>query len=262
MLHPNMHRGSNRMANKREYFEPIWAEVHSSEFALMCFNYMAERKYDEANVMRAYDTKYKRDQKESNLSNVIKFIIHCIETRWYGIQYENKRITSTEMTNHYTAWCLTNRKVFSHPAFIAELKKIGIEAPKSLTVFGTKQRAFEIDEGAIRKALGEYLRQDEFKFEMDPLDNGGEGLEELEYRRRNEDEEAGIPIERSCGLPNLNSNHCASNSAFPNNKIIAAATAATAATPNRRPPKVTNHDIQKKIFSDSELGVPGVPGVP
>jgi len=185
-----MHRGSNQKANKREYFDPIWAEVRSREFALMCFNYMAERKYEEANVMRAYDTKYKRDQKESNLSNVIKFIIHCIETRWDGMSYDNKRITSTEMTTHYASWCTTNRlKVFSHPAFIAELKKIGIEAPKPLTVFGMKHRAFEIDEGVIRKALAGYLRQDEFKFEMDPVENGGEGLDLLEYTRRQEVDE-------------------------------------------------------------------------
>jgi len=183
-----MHRGSNRMANNRGYFDPIWEELRSREFALMCFSYMAERQYDEANVMRAYDTKYKRDQKESNLSNVIKFVIHCIETRWEGMMYENKRITSAEMTNHYTAWCATNRlKVFSHPAFIAELGKIGIGSPKVLSVFGAKQRAFEIDEALIHKALAGYLRQDEFKFQMDPTE--GEGLEELEYKRRKFEEE-------------------------------------------------------------------------
>ena len=30
-----LHRGSNKMANNRSYFVPIWAEVNSPEFALM-----------------------------------------------------------------------------------------------------------------------------------------------------------------------------------------------------------------------------------
>lgn len=184
-----MHRGANRMANKREYFEPIWAEVHSREFALMCFNYMAERKYDEANVMRAYDTKYKRDQKESNLSNVMKFIIHCIEKRWDGVMYEKNRVGSTELSQQYAAWCGANRlKVFSHPTFLAELRKIGIETPTTLTLFGQKQKAFVIDEGVVRKALATYLRQDDFKFDMEPLENA-EGLEVLDYKRKQMAEE-------------------------------------------------------------------------
>src|SRR5687767_13843010 len=70
-----MHRGSNRHANDKAYFDPLWAEVRSQEFALMCFNYMAERKYDESSVMQPYATAYKREQPMKGLSNVLSFVI-------------------------------------------------------------------------------------------------------------------------------------------------------------------------------------------
>jgi len=154
-----MHRGSSRMANNEAYFGPLWKDVRSREFAVMSFNYMADRKYDESNVMRAYNTNYKRDQKLNNLSNPIKFMIHCIETRWEGILRENGRVPSSLLDDNYNLWCSSNRlKVFAHATFIAEIKKLGIEAPRVLSYFGKKQRCLEINDEILMKGVQTYMR--------------------------------------------------------------------------------------------------------
>ena len=162
-----MHRGSNKHANDREYFNPIWAEVRDPEFALMCFNYMAERKYEESSVMRPYMTTYKREQQMKNLSNVISFITETIESKWAGVYREGTRMNSDKFFDKYKTWCTANNlKSYSNKKFYADLRVIDIEAPKVLTLLGEKQRCFEIDDALVLETLRRHLKNPALTFDM------------------------------------------------------------------------------------------------
>jgi hypothetical protein len=52
--------------------------IKLAEFLNNAFEYFATRKYDEKNVMNAYTTQYKKEQKDANLPNGIKFILDYV----------------------------------------------------------------------------------------------------------------------------------------------------------------------------------------
>lgn len=167
-----MHRCSNKRANDRPYFVELWGEIQNKEFATMSFNYMADRKYDEANVMKAYSTAYKREQQIVNLSNPIKFIAQTIESKWEGFppredDSPDQRVGSELLWEKYSAWVTVNHlKWMSRPYFMSEIKHLGLDEPSSLTVYGKKQRCFVINDGTVLHNMRQYLRNPEFTFSM------------------------------------------------------------------------------------------------
>ena len=70
----------------------------------MSFNYMAERKYETRSVNTAYMTAYKREQQLSNISNVLKFLINCIENKWAGIGVAREEDCTGSVSMYYSQW--------------------------------------------------------------------------------------------------------------------------------------------------------------
>lgn len=164
-----MHRCSSQMANNRDYFKPIWEEVNSPEFAQMSFEYLANLPYDEADVMQTYSTSYKREQQMANLPSPLKFLIECIETKWEGFRRDDGRVSSSQMFERYGMWCNENRlkTTFSQPAFLAQLKKVGLE-PRPLLLIGQRVRCLEINDEVTTERIRTYLRNPDLKLDAAP----------------------------------------------------------------------------------------------
>lgn len=158
------HRISDKHANDKKYFAPIWEEIASDAFIKSSFEYFADRKYDVMNVISAYDTAYKREQKQLNLPLGIQYIKELIEDNFMCIPHDNNKIKATTLHAEYKAWCNDNGCRFNIKAFKTQIQRIGVLAPKCCKVNGVVFKGYEIDPEKIEVAFGEFLKDPTFKF--------------------------------------------------------------------------------------------------
>lgn len=165
-----MHRSNNRMANKTEYFNKLWGLVHDDGFCRMVFEYFAKKKYTEKSVLTAYETKYKREQKLTNLPNGIKFLIDLIENNFEGAVRQDDKITAKSLSLCFREWCTENGTKYNLNALKSQIKRLGIEDGKNGRVQGTISKCYVINVDNMRKNFREFLKDEHFDFDIVPID--------------------------------------------------------------------------------------------
>lgn len=161
-----LHRANNRYANKIDYFNKLWAEVKDEAFCRMCFDYFAHRAYEEMTVLTAYDTKYKNEQKISNMPNGVKFLVELIESNFEGVVRDGYKVSAKSLSDRFKEWCGEHGTKFSLSAFKSQIQKVGIGEPKGLRVYGKKTKCYTIVVDELRESFRVFLKQPEFDFDI------------------------------------------------------------------------------------------------
>ncbi len=160
-----LHRANNRYADNTEYFDKLWPLIKNEAFCRLAFEYFSERKYKTKTVLTAYNTKYKNEQKISNLPNGIKFIIDLIESDFEGVVRDGDRVSLKEMGEAFKEWCSEHGTKYNLNAFKSQIKKIGIDEPKRARINGKAVKCFTLNVDELESTFKEYLKQPDFEFE-------------------------------------------------------------------------------------------------
>jgi hypothetical protein len=158
------HRANNRYANNIPYFKPIWEEVEDTNFCKNAFEFFATRKYDIRNAYECYDTQYKKDQKQSNLSNGLKFLRDVVELGFNNLDVSDDKVKVSQLKTAYQVWCADNGVKFSNNALITQLKNVNIEA-KSVRFKGSKAKCYLLNTDNLLKEYREFLKDPTFNFD-------------------------------------------------------------------------------------------------
>ena len=161
-----LHAISGKYANDHTYFEPIWAEIRNPDFMRCAFEYMAERKYDVRNTMVVYDTKYKQEQKQSNLPKGVKFMKEWIEGKFDEVKDEEIKISSADLCSKYREFCEDGYGNYHKGAFLTQLMAIDIEKPKQLRIEGVKTVCFKINTKRILDSFRDFTKTPTFNFDF------------------------------------------------------------------------------------------------
>ena len=97
-------------ANCAKHFAPLWAEIKRPEFMVSAFQYFTTRTYEEANVMRAFETQAKRDMIKRSIPHPIRFLMEKLEegafNRFMVCKTSRKfSVSSKDMQSQYSAYC-------------------------------------------------------------------------------------------------------------------------------------------------------------
>jgi hypothetical protein len=160
-----MHKVRSGKADNTEYFKPIWEEVKNEQYCKSAFEFFAERKYEVKNVLKAYTTQYKLEQKEVNLPNGIKFIKELIEHKFESVPLENNKIKARLLSLEFKRWCDDNGCRYHVSAFKQQIKKIGL-IDKMSRYDGSSYRCYHIDTNAMLEEFRTMLKNPNFEFEI------------------------------------------------------------------------------------------------
>jgi len=161
-----MHRSNNRYADNTEYFDKLWVLVKDVSFCRMAFEYFATRTYTEKNVLTAYNTKYKQEQKISNMPNGIKYIVELIESNFEGVERDEDKVNAKTLSNGFKDWCSDNGVKYSLNAFKSQIQKIGLMEPKNLRINGKQAKCYIINVDEMRLSFKGYLKDANFDFDI------------------------------------------------------------------------------------------------
>ena len=164
-----LHRANNRYANKTEYFNELWKLVKDEAFCRMVFEYFSNRVYTEKNVLIAYDSKYKNEQKLSNMPNGIKYLKELVEDNFTGVERNGEKINAKSLAGSFKEWCSDNGTKFSLSAFKSQILKIGIDEPKNLRINGRQTKCYHMNVDEMRTSFREFLKDDNFEFDITPM---------------------------------------------------------------------------------------------
>jgi hypothetical protein len=173
-----LHRISNRHQNNFDYFNPMWEDNKDVDFIKSAFEYFATRKYELKNVMNAYTTQYKKEQKDANLSNGVKFIINFIKKDLPEIIDKNIKIPSDTLKSKYKSYCEDLGIKYHITTLNTQIKKIGILPPKQTritdTITGeqTKKFCYIINTHKLQEDMKTFLQDTEYLLnDKDDIDN-------------------------------------------------------------------------------------------
>ena len=158
------HKANNRYANDISYFKGIWKEVKDINFCKNAFEFFATRKYELKNVYCCFETKFKKQQKELNLPNGIKFIKEIVEDNFNGILMKNGKIKSKFLGAYFKEYCFTGGFKFNLNSFKTQLKKIGIES-KTMRYDGSTAKCYCLNIEKLQINFSEYLKDTNFTFD-------------------------------------------------------------------------------------------------
>jgi len=126
------------------------------------FQYFSNRKYSEANVMRAYTTKAKLEMIKRSIPHPLRFLIEAIEDGLFK-EFVSKdgeyAIASADMQYSYKNYCGSDVK-FHRSALTNSLKiHLNLEANKRRTINGrANRRAYVFTNAMVEQALRKYLK--------------------------------------------------------------------------------------------------------
>jgi hypothetical protein len=177
-----LHRLNDRYANNHEYFKPIWEEISDINFMATAFEYFANREYDMKNVRQAFTTNYKKEQKNSNLSRGIKFILDYVEKNdeINKIEDIDIKIPSQVLREAIKEYSDKMGSKMLLSAFHTHIKKIGIKKPIRLRIItkdGT-QRAYcyKINTYKLEQNMKSFLKDEDYKLDL------GQEMEEVDEK--------------------------------------------------------------------------------
>lgn len=162
-----LHRISAKHQNNYDYFKPIWDEIKDEEFLKNAFEYFATRKYDEKNVMNSYTTQYKKEQKDANLPNGIKFILDFVNKEFDKIEDKDIKITSETLKDKYKLYCADIGIKYHINTLNTQIRKIGILEPKQLNFkdkngISKKKFCYKINTWKLQEEMKRFLQDDEY----------------------------------------------------------------------------------------------------
>jgi hypothetical protein len=163
-----LHRISDKHAQNTDYFEPIWDEIKDKQFLKCAFNYLKDRTYERKNVMNAYTTQYKKEQKDANLSKGVKFLLSFVEDQFDDIEDKVVKITSSLLKSKYKDYCENQGCKYQMTAFNTQIKKIGIEQPKQVNIktgddgSTSKKFCYKINTWKLQEEMKRFLRDDDY----------------------------------------------------------------------------------------------------
>lgn len=166
-----LHKISDKHRNNYEYFNPIWEEIKNIHFLKSAFDFFKQRKYEEKNVMNAYTTQYKKEQKDSNLPKGIKFILNFVEREFEKIEDKNIKITSSYIKNKYKVYCENQGTKYQLSTFHTQIRKIGIEPPKQLNIKdkngnSTKKYCYSFNTYKLQEEMRRFLTDEEYSLSV------------------------------------------------------------------------------------------------
>jgi hypothetical protein len=163
----SLHRISPKHANNYKYFKPIWAEIKDEKFLTGAFKFFSTRKYDEKNVINAFTTTYKKEQKNANLPKGVKFILTFVESEFEKVEDKCIKISSNVLKNEYKQYCERQGTKYQVSAFNTQIKKIGIDPPKQVRVKGedgesVKKFCYMLNLSKLQDDMRVFLRDDAY----------------------------------------------------------------------------------------------------
>ena len=159
------HKANNRYANDTEYFTGIWEEVRDIQFCRNAFEFFATRKYTSKSVFNPYDTKFKRDQKQLNLPNGLKFMKELVENDYNSVGKEGDKVKAKSLAVAFKGWCEDTGVRFSLGTFKTQLRKLDLN-DRSLRYDGAKAKCYTLTTEDLKNRFKEYLKDDTFEFDM------------------------------------------------------------------------------------------------
>ena len=162
-----LHEISDEHQDNYEYFKPIWNEIKDPVFLKSAFEYFCERKYEEKNVMNAYTTNYKKEQKDANLPNGIKFLLNFVKRKFEKIEDKKIKITTNAVKEIYKKYCEDTGQKYNISTLNTQIRKVGIEKPKPYNVKiegeSVKKFCYVINTYKLQEEMRRFLRDTEFK---------------------------------------------------------------------------------------------------
>ena len=174
------HKANNRYANNTEYFKPIWAEVKDLDFCKNAFEFFASRKYDMKSAYECYDTQFKKEQKQANLPNGLKYLKEVIESDFRGLTMDGDKVKAKDLGMNFKEWCSDGGIKFNIGSFRTQLKKLDI-IDGSVRFLGAKAKCYTLNKDLLLKSYVDFLKDPDFVFEM-----VAETPEELDEIRRSD----------------------------------------------------------------------------
>lgn len=163
-----LHKINSKYANDISYFKPIWNLISDKDFMISAFNYFKNREYNVIDVMKAFDTDYKNEQKQINLSLGIKFMIDFIQTNFKKVSNESIKISAKYFDKQYKNYCCNIGSRYHLETFRTQLSKLGLPKPRRLNLHQgdvhTIKVCYIINTSTIRKLLRKYLKIPSYNF--------------------------------------------------------------------------------------------------
>lgn len=160
-----LHRVDNKYNNNFEYFKPIWKEIGDQNFLRNAFNWFVDRKYNIENVLKPFETTYKKEQKVDNLSNGLKFLLEHVTVGTYINRDNPIKIRTKQLKNHYREWCYNNGIVFKGNALVVQLRKLFKVNRLKYKEDGNHCYGIKFSINSLEQKFQEFLKNDNFKIE-------------------------------------------------------------------------------------------------
>jgi hypothetical protein len=164
-----LHRINGQHANDLVYFKPLWAEVKTPSLLKSAFEFFASRQYEVENTISAYNNTYKAEQKMSNLSHGVSFILERVKQDLIGNNNnydEVIHLSANEIKTAYQEYCTSNGLAFKYKALRTQILKIGIDKPVQVMIDRQRYSAFKIVPREIRDSVRDMLRMPAWDFDM------------------------------------------------------------------------------------------------
>ena len=162
-----LHKANNRYANNIKYFAPLWEAVKDEKFCRTAFEYFANRKYEIQNVITAYETKYKKQQKLSNVGGGIRFVIEMVEGDFKNISRGGDLVNTKDMHAAYRAWCEENGTRFHLSTLKTQIRKLDIADAKRASISGRRTLCYRINVDELKLKFRDFLKDPEFEFDIE-----------------------------------------------------------------------------------------------
>lgn len=165
-----LHAISNNHANNKKYFKPIADEIDDDNLIKSAFCYFVNRKYDPLSAQSTYETDYKREQKMSNWSNGVKFIIEYIGHAYNGL-INSPKISAIKLNDAFQKWCSQQGSRCQINAFHTQIRQIDIEKPSRHTIGNVRIMCYIIDPIKIRQKIRDFLKNEKWDYDFEDLDH-------------------------------------------------------------------------------------------
>ena len=161
-----LHQIKNTYAQDQTRFSAIYAELKDEEFLRSSFEFLRDRKYEMNNVMKPYETKYKREKKLDHIDTSIQYFIDFCEKFVNG---EAKEVIIGKEDFH-------KQMIIELPYVKTEIKanklmkntiveKLGVKSTR-LRHNGGRIRVYQFNPRELEKSLQKYLGMDNYRLEF------------------------------------------------------------------------------------------------
>ena len=158
------HEVTDKYADCKEYFDPLWALLEDDDFIRSCFEYFAELPYEEGKICRAHATAYKNEQKIKSLSLPMKFLNDIMASDFEGVEHEGDKVSSVAFFNAYVAWAGPANTIKRTAVLSEKLAEMKIEKPTQQYMFSGRPMAYVLNKDEVREKFRAHLKMPTFDF--------------------------------------------------------------------------------------------------